>query len=146
MVIRPATVDDVPRIVEMGVAFLRASPYHDVLAENRTQMAALATQLLTTGTVLVADEGGALFGMIGLIASPHFLSGEMYAGEVFWWVEPGRRGAGLRLWRAAEAWATAQGAVTLQMIAPDDRVATLYERRGYQPLDRSFVIRLPRAA
>jgi hypothetical protein len=32
--------------------------------------------------------------MLGYVIFPHFLSGELVAGEVFWWVEPedtGRR-------------------------------------------------------
>lgn len=146
MVIRPATVAEVPDLVLMGQHFLAQTPYQDVIADNPQQMQTLATQLLTcgaAGTILVAeDRGGALVGMIGLVVAPHFLSGELAAGEVFWWVEPEHRGAGLRLLKAAEQWATDAGAVSLQMIAPDDRLGALYARRGYQLVERSYLRKL----
>jgi GNAT superfamily N-acetyltransferase len=147
MTIRPGTAEDLPAIVAMGRDFLAASPYAPHFAENQVQMQALATQLIAadTAAILVAEQDGAIVGMLGIIASPHFISGEMTAGEVFWWVDPAHRGGGVRLLRAAEAWAQARGAVAMQMIAPNDRVGEFYERVGYQPIERTFIRRLDAA-
>lgn len=139
MTVRPATPVDVPRLVAMGQAFREASVYRGFLADNPAQVARLYDQLMGGGgTILVLDTGTAVVGMIGLYCAPHFLSGERFAGEVVWWIDPPFRGHGLKLLRAAEAWAQAQGAVTFQMMAPDARTETLYERLGYHVLERTY--------
>lgn len=137
---RPATVADVPRLVEMGRAFLASTIYHGRLAENPAQMDALARHLIASddGTVIVADHAGEVVGMIGMLAFPHHLSAERIAGEVFWWVEPAHRGCGVRLMKHAEQWAKAVGAVRMQMIAPSPDVASLYQRLGYTPIEVAY--------
>ncbi len=144
--IRAATLADVPRLVAMGRAFLATPPYAGWFADDPDQLAATVTQLITgpLSTVLVA--GDPVTGMIGLLATPHFLSRQIVAGEVFWYTDPTARGAGVRLLKAAEAWARDRGATTLQMIAPTDRVASFYARCGYQPLETSYIRRLDHAA
>jgi GNAT superfamily N-acetyltransferase len=142
-VIRAATEADIPALVAMGQQFRAQTGYRTIIAESAAQMATLCRQLLGgLGTILVLEHDGALVGMIGLHCAPHFLSLEMMAGEVFWWVDPSRRGHGLRLLRAAEAWARDQGAVSLQLIAPDERVERLYERLGYRAIERTYLRRL----
>lgn len=138
--IREATLSDVPAMVEMGQRFARTAPYRGVLHENPIQMAAMGTSLIESeaGTILVLERSGVLIGMIGMICTPHFMSGEMFAGEVFWWVDPGERGGGVRLMKSAEEWAAAQGAKTMQMVAPTDRVGRLYARMGYAPTETTF--------
>jgi len=139
-VIRPATREDVPALVAMGQQFAQTEMYRDVLHENPEQMAVVATNLIENegGTVMVLERDGVLVGMIGLVCTPHFLSGDMYAGEVFWWVTPGQRGDGVRLLRSAEAWAIERGAKTLQMIAPTERVGQFYARMGFTRTDISY--------
>ena len=85
-VIRPATLADVPALVVMGQQFAQTELYRDILRENPEQMAIVATNLIEdeSGTVLVLERDSVLMGMIGLVCTPHFLSGDMYAGEVFW--------------------------------------------------------------
>ncbi len=148
MIIRPAVLEDVPRLVELGCAFLRTSPYRLTFAENPEQMAALATLLITgaSSVVLVAAHADDLLGMIGLTAVPHFLSGEMMAGEVFFFIDEGARGSlGVRLLRAAERWALGRGAVAMQMIAPvhSPRVEAFYTALAYEPIERTFLRGLP---
>lgn len=146
--IRAAGLADVPRLVAMGRAFLATPPYAGLFADDPDQLAATVTGLITgaLSTVLVSVDGDQVVGMIGMLATPHFLSRQIIAGEVFWWVEPDHRGAGVRLLQAAEAWARSRGAVAIQLIAPDARVAAVYERWGYALLERSYVRRLDHAA
>lgn len=140
--IRPATHLDVNALVEMGRQFLLTTPYRHLIAENPEQMAVLVGQLIdhATGVVLVADHDGALTGMIGLLVTAHHLSAEPIAMEAFWWSTT--PGDGVRLLRSAEQWATARGAVAMQMVAPDDRVGALYARMGYDLIERGYMRRL----
>lgn len=140
MTIRPAVTEDVPRIVEMGLTFLRESSYRSIFLENAQQVATLAERLIGSenGDVLLIERGDSIVGMIGLLAFEHFISGQRAASEVVYWVDPSSRGCGVRLLRAAEAWAKAHGALMMQMISPSERVDTLYERLGYVPVERIF--------
>lgn len=134
-------VADLDALVAMGQRFLAQSNYRRHLTENPAQMRMTAAQLIeaASGNVFVAEaDDGTLVGMLGVIVFPHHLSGDTTCGEVFWWVEPDRRGIGLRLLRAAEAWAKAQGATTLQLIAPSHEVETLYERLGFEAVERTY--------
>lgn len=139
--IREATVADLPALLEMGRAFRQQTVYARRIPENLDRMAALAERLAVTqdGTVLVLERDGRLVGMIGLALFDHHLSGERTAGEVFFWVDPAHRGHGVRLLRRAEAWAKAQGATTLQMVAPTPDVETLYRRMGYAQWEVAYV-------
>jgi GNAT superfamily N-acetyltransferase len=139
-VIRPATMEDVPALVAMGRQFAQTEMYRDVLRENPEQMAIVAGNLIghESGAILVLERDGMLVGMIGILCTVHFLSGELCAGEVFWWVTPGHRGDGVRLLKAAESWAMVRGAKTLQMIAPTERVGQFYDRMGFTRIEMSY--------
>lgn len=140
MTIRPAVLADVPRLVAMGEHFIAQTGYQALLPINPAQIDALMRRLLEAeaGALLVLEGPSELVGMFGLYVFAHPISGERVASEVFWWVEPGARGGGLRLLAAAEAWAVAQGAVVFQMIAPTPAVERVYVRRGYVPVERLY--------
>lgn len=140
-VIREAGPADLPALVAMGLRFLAESSYGLHYAANPEQMDALARQLIAgPGSVIgVSELDGTITGMLGLIVWPHFISGQRFAGEVFWWVDPSHRGHGLRLLKWAETWAQQQGAESIQMIAPDDRLGALYTRLGYVPVERTYL-------
>lgn len=142
MVIRDATMDDIPALVAMGQRFRASSSYADVIADNPAQMAKTAETLIAgeSGAVWVAeDAGGALVGMLGFVLAPNHISGELTAGEVFWFNE-GRSGYGGRLLVKAIRWAQAQGATKLQMIAPADRqdVAEMYTKLGMRAVETTW--------
>lgn len=138
--IRRATDADVPRLVEMGRAFLAGTRYAGAIRENPAQMAETAAGLIASeaGELLVAERGGQVVGMIGLLLYTHPLSGDRVASELFWWVDPDHRGQGIALLRAGERWARACGAVALQMIAPSDDVERLYERLGFVRIEAQY--------
>jgi GNAT superfamily N-acetyltransferase len=136
--IRAASYEDIPRLVEMGQRFHRESPYRDHVAVNPGHMSLLGRQLMEKGVLLVSEREGKVCGMIGLFIFPHFLSGEPIAVEVFWWVEPEYRGEGIKLLREAEQQARTAGAARIQMIAPNDQVATIYERLDYGFVESAY--------
>jgi N-acetylglutamate synthase-like GNAT family acetyltransferase len=138
--IREATESDVPRLVDMGLTFVRLY-YADVLQENPEQLEATIRGLLTNeqARILVAENGNGVEGMISFMVSPHPFSGEMDALELAWWVEPEARGTvGLKLLREAGQAATRMGAKRLVMISPNRTIDTLYGKLGYRELERVF--------
>jgi GNAT superfamily N-acetyltransferase len=143
MTLRPATVDDVERLVAMGRRFL-ATVYGGRLRDNPARLAATATQLATAPgcLMLVALEGDAIVGMIGATVFEHPMSGERTATEVCWWMEPEHRGAGVRLLRRFFTWAKAEGATVVQMIAPTPDVGQLYERLGFAAIETTYQRRI----
>jgi len=136
--IRLACAADVPRLVELGLRFRRESEYNAHLSENAEKMAELATQLAERECLVVSERGGRLVGMLGYVIFSHFLSGETVSGEVFWYVEPEFRGEGLKLLRAAEERSKQAGARWMQMIAPNERVAAVYERLSYKYVESAY--------
>jgi GNAT superfamily N-acetyltransferase len=143
MTIREATLADVPRLVAMGEQFL-GSVYRGLIQGDAPTLTRFATHLVESdaSVVYVAERDARIVGMIGLMRYPHPMSGETTAAEVMWWVDPAHRGCGLRLFRAGERWATAQGARVVQMIAPTVDVERLYTRLGYGPVERVFQKRI----
>jgi GNAT superfamily N-acetyltransferase len=142
LLVRSATDEDIPRLVEMGCRFRAESSYSKYLAENPERMAELGHQLLAKDGLLVAELDGESIGMLGFILHVHFISGELVAGEVFWWMEPEHRGHGLKLVEEAKRRARKAGAKYLHMIAPSERVARLYRHLGYEFVESTHQISL----
>lgn len=140
--IREATTEDIPRLVEMGSRSLREGPYKDQVEDNPEASAKLALHVISTqnGRVLVAEENGILVGLLGFILFPHYFSGVLTAGEVMWYTEPEFRQSftSLALLRAAERMARHLGAKRMQFTAPTREVAAAYEKLGYSPIEVSY--------
>lgn len=138
--IREATHRDIPHLVEMGGKFIRSSTYYSRLADNPQARKDLLKRLIESsdGEVFVSERDGCITGMIGVAAYVHPWAGEYVAGEVFWWVDPAERGHGVRLLKRAEEWMDAKGCTRAQMVAPNERVAKVYERLGYVKLEECW--------
>lgn len=139
--IREARHTDIPRLVDLGLRFMRESGYDRHLAPSRQAQADLARNLIEAphGLVLVDERDGRLAGMIGAIATLHPHSGEPVMSELFWYVEPGARGTGVRLLRQVEEWARENGVLKSIVVAPNDHVADFYRRMGYARLEQQFI-------
>ena len=147
--IRPAVTADIPRCVEMGRQFFAESGFEAETSLDPESFRATLEHLIgnADGALLVADLGGALIGMAGALAYPHYFNvASKAAQELFWWVEPAKRGgtAGVRLLQALEAWARGVGCGTMTMIclpidSPAERV---YQRVGYRASERSYIKRI----
>lgn len=125
----------------MGRRFIAETSYRGGIAENPDRLAATAARLIEgqDSALFVADESE-IVGMIGVYTYTHPYSDELFATELFWWVDPERRGAGVRLLRAAERWATERGARALQVVAPrsNDRLGAIYERLGFTRVETCY--------
>ena len=138
--VRRATDADIPTLVEMGQRFISETPYHDQLAFDPEQAEHFGRWLLTyeKGLIVVLDIDGATRGMLGAITIVHPFSSAVVASELFWWVEPEARGAGIRLLREFQRWGRSMGASALNMVAPNERVAHVYERLGFELIESMY--------
>src|SRR5262245_5586450 len=88
-VVRNATFDDIPAIVELGRSFIAGSQYRFLIAPDSKAMSATVTALVDQHVVFVLEvENGPIVGILGLALYPHAVTGQICAVEVFWWVEP----------------------------------------------------------
>lgn len=144
--IRQATLDDVPRLVELGVEFITQTVFHQFVQPNEAAMTATVTALIegANSTVFVLEGRGRVLGMIGVGWYDDPFSGERTVSEPFWWVTPVARGHGARLLRVAIAWARRAGATQMQMGQPygDDTAAGIYEALGFAPVQLLWQRRL----
>ena len=146
MTIRRATPDDLDVIVAMALRFQATTSYAQHLRATEATFRALATQLLASpeAAIWVADRDGQVVGMIAAALYTQPMSGERIGSEVCWWMDPEARGGrtAIRLVRAAEQWAQAQGATVFQMMAPTKAVGALYEALQYAPIETHYMRRL----
>lgn len=148
MTVREAVIDDVPQLVELGKRFRASSEYRGIVRENPQQMARTAEHLITAdvGVVYVSENrGGQLVAMIGLQLFVHPISGDLTAGEAFWWSEvPGQ---GFRVFLKAREWAKAQGATKLQMIQPLSKaeLGDFYDKLGFKCIEVAWELDLEAA-
>lgn len=146
MIVRRAHLEDVPRIVEMARHFVEQTRYGQLLAPfDGDRMVALAARVLDLGAIFVADVDGQLEGMLAVVALEHPFTGERYADELAWWVEPGHRQTtiGPRLMAALEAWAVTRHLAFVKMVAPaETEVGGYYELQGYEAVETAYFKRL----
>lgn len=160
--IRFATLDDKPRLIEMAVRFLLETEYGRMFDDRATpaMIDKLITNVLSLGAIVVAEieelhgniAGSAplesrfkLVGMLAIVALPHPLTGGIYAEEIAWWVEPEHRHGtlGPKMLRSAEDWATRNGAKMCKMVAPaGSQVGAFYEHIGYRAVETAYIKRI----
>lgn len=139
-IIRRATAADTAALVALGLAFIRESSYAEHFEPDPAQLEKVVAYLLTHAecVMLVAEQDGAVIGMIGLAVIPHLYTGVPTAGELVYYVDPLHRGIGVRLLHAAETWAKDAGAHAISMIAPTDVVGRFYTRLGYSFTESNY--------
>ena len=130
--IRAATAQDVPRIVEMGQRFHTAASL-----PMRFDAGAVAEML----SGMVASDSAALlvsdYGMIGGVLAPAYCDPAwVMAVELFWWADRD----GLALLRAFETWGRENGAHEIRMtsLAALPRADAILRRKGYAATEISY--------
>ena len=139
--IRDATVADVPRLVNLGCAFMSESSYADHLSVNKQAMAKLFLMLVRAehGRLIVDEHEGKIVGMIGVLATFHPHSDDQCLSELLWYVSPAHRGSGVRLLHAAEQWGRTVGARKFLVVSPNSKVSEFYRRCGFARLEEQFI-------
>lgn len=143
-----ATWDDYVHIKSMCLNFSSASPYPEVPVDP-DKIERVITSLLegdqTKGIIILAMEDDKPVGLIAASAIEMLFNTELIAQEVMYWVEPEyRRGRhALELLNAFEFWAKKVGCAYTMMSLVEteqaDKVAKLYERRGYKARERGYL-------
>lgn len=134
--IRPAELEDIPGLLEMGRKFAERARLRDHVGYDPHSMMQTFAALINGGHPVFIGEQGA----IGATLTHHpFNHDHVHAQELFWWSE-GREG--LALLKALESYcdehAHSLTMITLEAVEPV-RTGRLYERLGYVPLEHSYV-------
>lgn len=141
--IRKPTEADIPSIVEMGKRFHAESVYSEMIGFNPEAFARSLAHFIASDVMLffVLESEGEIIGAICGAVAPHYMTGELAASELFWWVTPEARGYGLKLLDAFEQASIERGAKVGGMVAPrgSEQLARVYAHKGYAMSETVFV-------
>lgn len=130
-VIRPATVADIPRIIDM-VALLAASVSGPQVVDRIRTGEVLAGLIASRDGMVIVSDGGFIAGCI----SQTVISPVPVAMELGWYAEDR---SGLRLLRAFEGWARDHGAALIKMSCNGGPAQRILERAGYRVAEIALV-------
>lgn len=144
MQVRRATSADAPAVASVGKAFVDNSPY---FGKAEVSEAAIERFLgIDSVAIFLAEDEGRVIGGCGIIGFPLWWADDtQLSQELFWWVAPEARGtsAAKDMLHAMEAWAKGEGAKYLFMVCLEDknadRMARLYRRSGFEPVEHAFM-------
>ena len=142
--IRPATPDDLPALLEMGQAFNTEAGYSETAPFDPASFERTASVLGNAGRLMVADNGSGAIGMAAFDMGVAICNYEVRpAREAFWYVQPDhRRGLGRQMLSALELQAKASGAHFLDVVAESGKrseaLARIYRAAGYIPTEIVF--------
>lgn len=135
--IRNAGLDDIPAIVEMGAKMAAKAKLDAHIGYDRKSVAQTLEFLINNPDgILICDDDG----MIGGLCHPHPFNLKVKVGqELFYYSE----GNGKALLDECEAQARKLGVKFWTMICEETMrpkaVGRLYEKRGYVPLEHSYI-------
>lgn len=131
--IRKATPADLPAILDMTARLHAVAgiviPMHRTFTEGFVQ----ALIAHADGLVLVAENDGAVVGMLIASIGTASISPAPVAVEHGWWVNPEARGVGGQLLARYEQWAREKGCFAIRMSTPPDAEgpALILKRKGF---------------
>ena len=135
-------------MAEKGREFWSAIPFRAIPYDIESMKRCFA-EMQAQGLLLIAEEGGAIYGGIGGVAAPAYFNNSYLLGsERFWWLDPAKRAGrtGLLLIRGMEDAARKAGCHFFAMMALEssdpDRAAFIYNRLGFEPSERMYLKRL----
>jgi len=161
MILRPASLEELPAVVTLAQHFLAATAYGPLLRAKPEIIHQTATLLVSGhGVILVAEaevshihhsflEGECpytskqLVAFLAVYAGPHPFSGELVGDELGWWIEPGARGGRLahKMLGWIERWGRQNGLSVLKLVAPaGSNLGKHYEQRGYTFVESAYQI------
>lgn len=148
-VVRPATINDIPLLVQMAGRFHKAVLADKGLGYNPSDFVRHCVSMmeLPMTVVLVADtETAKVVGCIAGIISPWFMyPSQVVLLEQWWWVDPEHRGGRIALDLEEEfiKWGKDNGANRIIMISigseKEETVKRYYRRKGYKYLEMHFI-------
>lgn len=147
VIVRRPEFADLGRYTELACEFIKASPIYGYIKLDPNEVADFLIRALDDPNIglWLAEKDGQMIGVCGALVYPLYFSPSHKIGqELWWWLTPSARGtnAGKRMFEQIEAWTTEHKVNATFMIAlADNRVekmTKLYERAGYEPMERTF--------
>lgn len=136
--IRPATPADAPAIARLGARFFAEAGWSE-LEYNEEDCADFLNRTIGKDHFICFVSGEPIDGMIAGVIGPAYFSASQKSGEELFWY--GRNG--LALLTALESEAKRRGCVAFTMkslaLLGGERMAKLYQRRGYRPSESAFI-------
>lgn len=149
MSVRPATMLDVPAVVELGAA-LHASSSYARFAFDREKVADLMRTLIAgAGVVFLAERNGAPVGGIAGGVAPFWFGSDLHGFDYSFFVLPEYRNGttALRLLLSLESWCRGRGATEMRIGITTgislEATARFYEWCGYTRNGALFTKGLP---
>jgi len=150
--IHEATIEDVESLLPLAYEFHRGTTHfndYDVEMEESAVCDMIAHLIQADhGCVLIATVDGKLAGTAGMLATPLWSAPSHMTGvEIFYYVFPEYRRSGIaeELFDGIETWSK-EHCDTFNMVSLErmngPRIGKLYEKRGYQKLETSYVKRM----
>lgn len=133
--IRPATIADLPRLIELGQAMHGESRFSHMRFEP-SKVDAMLRMVIDRGCLIVAERDGEIFGGFAGVLEQHWFSSDLIATDIALFVDPGKRGglAAANLVKAFVAWAKEKGAALIDIGVNTGvrtyETARLFERLG----------------
>lgn len=145
MIIRQATIEDLPRLEQCANGFLDALERKFLGGFDMSRFVELWRQLINSGNgvIFLMLEGEKVVGAAGALAHQEQYCDYLVAQEFFWWVQPENRGlGGVRLYHQLEDWAREKGCKHLRMVymvnSMPEKVGNFYERVGLKPMEVTY--------
>jgi GNAT superfamily N-acetyltransferase len=141
-VIRELRVEELSQLAPLAASFYAASEF--LVDFNLEYFVELWTRVLTQemGVILVEENANGIQGTLGGFIHRDLYGERTIVEELFWYVLPGARGGGVRLYRAFERWARAHGAHEIQMVhlldSMPEKVGGFYLRDGFKPVETRY--------
>lgn len=144
--VEPATLDDIPALVELGRAMTAESPRYSRLEFSASRFSRLLSHLISSpeGLVLVARRDGVLIGGILASCAPSWMSDASICQEIALFILPQYRGGftATRLISGVVAWSKIRGAAWCEVGVSTgvnvDRTTRLYQKLGFSPVTISL--------
>lgn len=146
--IRAATPDDMPALLEMGRAFNEEAGYAETVPFCEASFRLTLAILGEANLLFVTEDEGQVTGMAAADVAPSICNRSILIGrEAFWYLKPGqRKGVGKKLLKVLESMAEKKGATYFDVVAEDGKrseaLARIYWAASYRPTERTFRKRL----
>lgn len=148
--IRHAEPKDLVALIEMGREFFEQSgnSAFTTFDEPSFYTTIITLMSMENSMLLVAESAGQAVGMAAAVVFPFYANMQTrIAQEVFWYTKPDfRNGVGAALLDELEADAGRKGANVFMSAAiaglRDGAIGRVYERRGYKPIENSYIRKL----
>ena len=132
MKVRPAALEEIPDLVELGMEFYGTEGRRDCCREALSRF---AEAHIRDGDKVCLVSGKPPTGAICGVIAPHYLTGEPAAIKSAWFARRNARGHGAALFRAFERWAVENGAKRVIASARNPRTLKLLSYGGYSQLE-----------